>query len=152
MKAFPMFIRTTGRRVVIVGGGEQAAQKARLLLKTDAELILVAGELEAELSGLVVEGRAVHERSLSVSVFDGAAMAFVGTGCPGLDAAAQMLAKAARCPVNDRRRRDVAKRRLVDHVDRTTRRLGQRLRRGVQPRAPRTDKRHRCPVEDRHGQ
>ncbi len=39
MKSFPMFIRTTGRRVVICGGGEQAAQKARLMLKTDATLV-----------------------------------------------------------------------------------------------------------------
>ncbi|MEM0948087.1 MAG: siroheme synthase CysG [Pseudomonadota bacterium] len=100
MKAFPMFFRTTGRRVVIVGGGEQAAQKARLLLKTDAELLLVAGALEDELAALVVEGRARHETDLSVSVFDGVAMAFIGTGCPGLDVAAHAMATAARCPVN----------------------------------------------------
>ena len=100
MKAFPMFIRTTGRRVVIVGGGEQAAQKARLLLKTDAELVLVAGTLEDELSALVVEGRTTHQTALNAAVFDGAAMAFIGTGCPGLDAAAHALAKSARCPVN----------------------------------------------------
>ena len=100
MKAFPMFVRTTNRRVVIVGGGEQAAQKARLMLKTDAVLVLVAESLEDELEGLVSEGRARHERVLCAEVFDAAAMAFVGTGCPGLDAAAHALAKAARCPVN----------------------------------------------------
>lgn len=100
MKAFPMFIRTTGRRVVIVGGGEQAAQKARLLLKTDAELVFVTPELNDELDALIAEGRARQETTLSAAVFDGAAMAFVGTGCPGLDAAAHALAKAARCPVN----------------------------------------------------
>ncbi|MEL7263083.1 MAG: bifunctional precorrin-2 dehydrogenase/sirohydrochlorin ferrochelatase, partial [Pseudomonadota bacterium] len=100
MKAFPMFIRTTGRRVVIVGGGEQAAQKARLLLKTDAMLVLVADTLEDELEGLVAAGRAEHVRTLTAEVFDDAAMAFVGTGCPGLDAAVHGLAKAARCPVN----------------------------------------------------
>lgn len=100
MKAFPMFIRTTGRKVVIVGGGEQAAQKARLLLKTDADLILVSDELESELSELVEEGRARLVRSLSADVFADAAMAFVGTGCPGCDAAAHALAKAVRCPVN----------------------------------------------------
>ena len=100
MKAFPMFVRTPGRRLVIVGGGEQAAQKARLMLKTDAQLVLVAETLEDELKGLVDEGRAVHTHCLGVAVFDDAAMAFVGTGCPGLDAAAHALAKAARCPVN----------------------------------------------------
>ncbi len=100
MQAFPMFIRTTGRRVVIVGGGEQAAQKARLLLKTDAHLVLVAQTLDDELQGLVDRGRAEHLTGLTAEVFDNAAMAFVGTGCPGLDAAVHGLAKAARCPVN----------------------------------------------------
>ena len=40
MQSFPMFFRTTGRRIVIAGGGEQAAQKARLALKTDARIVL----------------------------------------------------------------------------------------------------------------
>lgn len=100
MKAFPMFIRTTGRRVVIVGGGEQAAQKARLLLKTDAALLLVADALEDELAALVAEGRATHVTTLTASVFEEAAMAFIGSGCPALDVSAHALAKAARCPVN----------------------------------------------------
>lgn len=100
MKSFPMFIRTSGRRVVIVGGGEQAAQKARLILKTDAQIILVAPDLDAELAGLVGDGRAHHVADLSSEVFDGAAMGFVATGCPGLDVCAHALAVAARCPVN----------------------------------------------------
>ena len=100
MKSFPMFIRTTGRRVVIVGGAEQAAQKARLLLKTDATLVLVAATLEDELQALVDNGRASHHPDLSARCFTGAAMAFIGTGCPALDAAAHALAKAAHCPVN----------------------------------------------------
>ena len=50
MKAFPMFIRTTGRRVVILGDGEQAAQKLRLILKTDADIVLACSKPEAELS------------------------------------------------------------------------------------------------------
>lgn len=100
MKAFPMFIRTSGRRVVIVGGGEQAAQKARLILKTDAEIVLVAQALEDELQGLVVQGRARHETTLGAQVFQGAAMAFVGTGCVGLDVSAHALAKSVNCPVN----------------------------------------------------
>ena len=100
MKAFPMFIRTTGRKVVIVGGGEQAAQKARLLLKTDAALVLVAPTLDDELQALVDTGRAQQETALSTDIFEDAAMAFIGTGCPGLDVAAHALATAAKCPVN----------------------------------------------------
>ena len=100
MKAFPMFIRTSGRRVVIVGGGEQAAQKARLICKTDAEIVLVAVTLEDELQGLVASGRAEQVKTLSSVVFEDAAFAFIGTGCPGYDAAAHALAKSAKCPVN----------------------------------------------------
>lgn len=100
MKSFPMFIRTTGRKVIIVGGGEQAAQKARLLLKTDAELVVVAMTLEDELQGLIDEGRARQVTELSADLFENAAMAFIGTGCPGLDAAAHGVAKATGCLVN----------------------------------------------------
>ncbi|WP_415919546.1 siroheme synthase CysG [Tateyamaria sp. SN6-1] len=100
MKSFPMFIRTTDRRVVLVGGGEQAAQKARLLLKTDAMLDIVAMTLEDELQGLVETGRARHVTDLSADVFADAAMIFIGTGCPGFDAAAHAVAKSAGCPVN----------------------------------------------------
>lgn len=100
MKAFPMFIRTTGRRVVIVGGGEQAAQKTRLMLKTDARIVLVAASLEPELQEIVDEGRAEHARILSPETFRDAAMVFIGTGCPGFDAAAHGVAKAMGCAVN----------------------------------------------------
>ncbi len=101
MRAFPMFIKTTGRRVVIVGGGEQAAQKARLILKTDAHLVLAAHDLDDELSALVRAGRASHaDGPITAALFDDAAMVFVGTGCPGLDAAIHAIAKCAGTPVN----------------------------------------------------
>ncbi|WP_144023218.1 precorrin-2 dehydrogenase/sirohydrochlorin ferrochelatase family protein, partial [Brevirhabdus pacifica] len=101
MHSFPMFIRTTGRRVVIAGGGEQAAQKARLMLKTDARLVLLAQELEPELASLVASGRAgLDQGPVTPDSFAGAAMVFVATGCPGLDAALHALAKAGGAPVN----------------------------------------------------
>ena len=100
MKSFPMFIRTTGRRVVIIGGGEQAAQKTRLILKTDAQIVLVAPQLDDELTAVVDQGRATHYTGpITPAVFD-AAMAFVATGCPATDACIHALAVSARCPVN----------------------------------------------------
>lgn len=101
MNSFPMFIRTTGRRVVIAGGGEQAAQKARLMLKTDAALVLAAPTLDPELADLVATGRALHHPGpIGLALFKGAAMAFIATGCPGSDASLHALARAAHCPVN----------------------------------------------------
>jgi uroporphyrin-III C-methyltransferase/precorrin-2 dehydrogenase/sirohydrochlorin ferrochelatase len=101
MKSFPMFIRTTGRRVVIAGGGEQAAQKARLMLKTDARIVLAAADLEPELAEIVARGRATHHAGdVTAATFEGAAMGLIATGCAGADAALAALAGAARCPVN----------------------------------------------------
>lgn len=101
MQSFPMFIRTTGRRVVIAGGGEQAAQKARLMLKTDAVLVLVAPDLDDELQALVTKGRATHHAGrVTADIFAGTALVFIGTGCPGLDASLHALAKAAGALVN----------------------------------------------------
>lgn len=101
MKSFPMFIRTHRRRVVICGGAEQAAQKARLILKTDAQIVLAAFELEEELAALVADGKAQwHRGEITAELFDDAAMAFVATGCPGVDASLHALVRAARCPVN----------------------------------------------------
>ncbi len=101
MKSFPMFIRTTQRRVVIVGGGEQAAQKTRLILKTDALITIAAPTLDPELQGVVTEGRATwHRGGITPALFEGAVMGFIATGCPGLDASLHALAKVAGCPVN----------------------------------------------------
>ena len=101
MKSFPMFIRTSGRRVIIVGGGEQAAQKARLVLKTDAEIILAAQTLDAELTGLVREGRAKqYTGAIGPELFKDSAMAFVATGCVGADYAIHAIAKMAGTVVN----------------------------------------------------
>ena len=101
MQSFPMFIRTTGRRVVIAGGGEEAAQKARLILKTDAQITLLAPVLDAELAGLVAQGRATHAPGpVTPDSFAGAALVFIGTGCAGADAALHTLAKAAGALVN----------------------------------------------------
>ena len=101
MKTFPMFLKMVGRDVVIVGGGEQAAQKARLMLKTEARLILLAPVLDEELQALVDTGRAVHDTgAIGPAHFANAALVFIATGCPGLDAAVHALAKAAGAVVN----------------------------------------------------
>jgi uroporphyrin-III C-methyltransferase/precorrin-2 dehydrogenase/sirohydrochlorin ferrochelatase len=101
MKTFPMFLKTTGRRVVIIGGGEQAAQKTRLILKTDAKIVVYADTLDPELTSLAQSGRITTAAlPLTTDSFDNAALTFVATGCPGADAAFHALAKTAKAPVN----------------------------------------------------
>lgn len=101
MKAFPMFLKMQDRRVVIVGGGEQATQKCRLMLKTEAEVSLCAPALDPELADLKRAGRIQWQAGrISVKDFEDTALVFVATGCPGADAALRMLAKQAGALVN----------------------------------------------------
>ncbi|MDG1407594.1 MAG: siroheme synthase CysG [Octadecabacter sp.] len=101
MKTFPMFLQMAGRRVVIVGGGEQAAQKARLILKTEAEVQIWAPSLDPELSGLVAAGRVSHQTAaITPHSFADTALVFIATGCPGIDMALHALAKDAGATVN----------------------------------------------------
>ncbi|WP_157973514.1 NAD(P)-dependent oxidoreductase [Tropicimonas sp. IMCC34043] len=101
MKTFPMFLKMTGRHVVVVGGAEQAAQKARLIARTEARLLILAPRLEPELAGVVAAGRADHDAGrVGPETFEGAVLVFIATGCPGADAAMQALAVEARALVN----------------------------------------------------
>jgi uroporphyrin-III C-methyltransferase/precorrin-2 dehydrogenase/sirohydrochlorin ferrochelatase len=101
MKTFPMFLQMAGRRVVIVGGGEQAAQKTRLILKTEAQVELWAPTLDPELSDLAVEGRVTHHTGpITPATFAESALAFIATGCPGVDMALHALAKDGGATVN----------------------------------------------------
>ena len=84
MKTFPMFLKMAGRRVVIAGGGEQAAQKCRLMLKTEAAITVLAPELEEELRSLADDGRITWQQGpITPDVFRDTALVFVATGCPG---------------------------------------------------------------------
>ncbi|MEP5758926.1 MAG: SAM-dependent methyltransferase [Litoreibacter sp.] len=101
MKTFPMFLQMRDRRVVIVGGREQAAQKCRLILKTDAQITIHAETLDPELADLHARGRIEWQRGdISSASFNDTALVFIATGCPGTDASLHMLAKAAGALVN----------------------------------------------------
>lgn len=101
MKTFPMFLQMAGRRVVIVGGGEQAAQKTRLILKTEAMVELWAPTLDPELSGLAAAGRVTHQTgAITPATFSDTALVFIASGCPGVDMALHALAKEGGATVN----------------------------------------------------
>ena len=52
MNYFPLFADLTGRPVLVVGGGSVAARKVGLLLKANAQVRIVARQLNEELSEL----------------------------------------------------------------------------------------------------
>lgn len=57
MKHFPVFVALEGRRVVVSGGGEAALAKLRLLLKTEANITVVAENVSEDIARLEAEGR-----------------------------------------------------------------------------------------------
>ncbi|MFM5005846.1 siroheme synthase CysG [Aeromonas hydrophila] len=56
MDYLPIFCRLDNKPVLLVGGGEVAERKARLLLDAGAQLIVVAPELDPELAELAANG------------------------------------------------------------------------------------------------
>jgi uroporphyrin-III C-methyltransferase/precorrin-2 dehydrogenase/sirohydrochlorin ferrochelatase len=101
MNVFPVFFDLAGRRVLLVGSGEMAQQKLRLLRKAGARLLLIAPEIAPEMSNAVEEGVAEwRAEELTAAHFDGASLAVIATGDETRDRAAAALAKAARVPAN----------------------------------------------------
>lgn len=101
MKTFPMFLTMQNRRVVIAGGGEQATQKCRLILKTEATIIVVAPDLNAELRDLQRTGK-IHWQTgpITPEAFVDTALVFIATGCRAVDTCLHMLAKSVGALVN----------------------------------------------------
>ncbi|GGO52800.1 uroporphyrinogen-III C-methyltransferase [Roseovarius pacificus] len=67
MKHFPIFLSVEGQRIVLSGGGEAALAKLRLLLKTEADLVVFAPSPAPEIETWATEGRlTLHRRALAV--------------------------------------------------------------------------------------
>ncbi|HXJ19940.1 MAG TPA: bifunctional precorrin-2 dehydrogenase/sirohydrochlorin ferrochelatase [Polyangia bacterium] len=54
---FPLFLKLSGRAVVVVGGGPVATAKVKALLETGAEILVVAPELRPELEAWAAAGK-----------------------------------------------------------------------------------------------
>ncbi len=101
LETFPAFHRVAGRRVVVVGGGEAAAAKVRLLGETSARIAVIAPALSDEARRAI----ASHEanwiaRDAEADDFAGAALAFIATGADVRDREALAFARAAGVPAN----------------------------------------------------
>ena len=101
MKYFPLFADLDGADVLVAGGGEQAAQKVRLLAKTSARVVVVAEDANAELRGLARQGAVtLIARGFADADLDGVRLAYVATGDTAQDAAISALAQARGIAVN----------------------------------------------------
>ncbi|MBI4920593.1 MAG: uroporphyrinogen-III C-methyltransferase [Devosia nanyangense] len=96
LNTFPVSYRVEGQRIVIVGGGEDALNKARLVVKTTASVVIISRKIEADFSTLAVT---LAERPFEARDLDNVALLFVAESGPD-GAAAQAEARARKIPVN----------------------------------------------------
>ena len=98
---FPVSLRLDGARVVVIGGGEIAARKLRLLLRAGPSVDVVAEALNAEVEALRAAGRLVHLGTVfEPAQLDGARLVIAATDDAALNRAVAAAANARNIPVN----------------------------------------------------
>jgi len=101
LNAFPVFMRVDRRVVAIVGGGDEALAKARLVGQSNAALRIIADTPDATLAAW----SAAHDAELIVAPYErlhlaGATLVFAATGDEALDRRVSGDARALGIPVN----------------------------------------------------
>jgi precorrin-2 dehydrogenase / sirohydrochlorin ferrochelatase len=94
---YAIFLDLSGRRCVVVGGGEVANRKARKLLQARARVVVISPEITPELESVAVE---VHRRHYREGDLEGAYLAFAATDSREANAAVAREAKERGVPVN----------------------------------------------------
>ncbi len=94
---YPIFLDLSGRRCVVVGGGEVASRKARKLLQARARVVVISPEIQPDLESVAVE---VHRRFYKEGDLEGAYLAFAATNSREANAAVAREAKERGIPVN----------------------------------------------------
>jgi len=101
MDYLPLFHNLKGRSVLLVGGGEVALRKARLLADAGAVLRVVAPQIEAALAELVREkGGYCLVRSYAAADLDGCVLAIAATDDHEVNARISADAQGRGVPVN----------------------------------------------------
>jgi uroporphyrin-III C-methyltransferase / precorrin-2 dehydrogenase / sirohydrochlorin ferrochelatase len=101
MDYFPIFLRLAGEPVLVVGGGEVAARKIDLLLRTSAKVRVVAPELVSGLAQKAAAGEIVHiAGEFSPEHLDGVRLAIAATDKHSINAWVARQAERRNIPVN----------------------------------------------------
>ena len=74
LNTFPLSFKVKGKRIIIVGGTDEALNKVRLVAKTTASIEIYSREIEADFSAFPVT---IFERALRAEDVAGAALVFV---------------------------------------------------------------------------
>ena len=98
---FAAFLDLRGRRCLVVGGGDIGERKARALLESSAQVIVVSPAMTRGLASLAAAGRIVDRRRVfRRSDLRGCALVVAASGEPEVDDAVAALARRARVLVN----------------------------------------------------
>lgn len=101
MRFFPVFLDLDQQSVLVIGGGEQAAQKIRLLAKTSARIHVLATMVGPEVEAMADAGvLRLERRSLQARDLAGVRLAYVALDDDAAATAAVAMARAAGVPVN----------------------------------------------------
>ena len=101
MRYFPLFVDLSRQSVVVVGGGEKAIQKLRLLLKTPAGLTVVSTVVSPDLRALAdAQSVTLIEEPFAPRQIDGARLVFAAVDDPDLASAVSAAAAARGIDVN----------------------------------------------------
>lgn len=86
MRHFPIFLKVQGKRILVTGGGETAIAKLRLLLKTEAEIVVFAENPEAQVIEWADEKRiTLVKRTIRADDFHNTAMVYAAEDNDELD-------------------------------------------------------------------
>ena len=97
MEYFPVFLDLKRRPVLLVGGGEPALRKLRLLLKAGAEVTVVAPRILPEIEA---SAAALRRRGFVDGDVNGQTIIFAATGIEAVDDRVAEAARWASLPVN----------------------------------------------------
>lgn len=101
MRYFPIFIDTKDQSCLVIGAGEVAARKVELLLKTPAEITVVAPEVCDTIAQLAESGKiTLQKRPFAASDIQEQKLIFVATNDNQLNAHIHQLATAKGVLVN----------------------------------------------------
>ena len=91
---FPAFVKVQGKKVVVIGGGDVAAGKLRLLMRSHADITVIAPELCDDIARMHANGKIRWESSPFVdTMINGAAMVFDASDNPHLTTRVEAAAK-----------------------------------------------------------
>jgi uroporphyrin-III C-methyltransferase/precorrin-2 dehydrogenase/sirohydrochlorin ferrochelatase len=101
MNYLPIFMKLSGQRCLVIGGGEVAARKVGALLRAQGSVTVISPELGAELSAWVQDQRVTHIRkTFDPADIDGFNLVISATNRRDVNESVAASARARNIPVN----------------------------------------------------